>query len=245
MQEAMKTIGAIYADDAWVDCEAAQMVEEFCRFLPRGVQIISAGTYVAAEPNTLQQGIRLAENGEIEEAARRLSRYRPDTYAYYCTTVSFARGPGGDLDIAQRITHATGKPATTTSTGMIAALRHLNIQRVALASPYLSDVQERFVSFIEAHGIRVVGHDSLRLEQAHSRVEPQSMKELVESVDCAEAEAIFVGCTGQKLAHLLNDLEATMGKPVLTACQVTTWHACRMLGVAPWVVGRGALLKSA
>ena len=240
----MKRIGAIYADDAWVDCEAQEMVAEFARFLPVAVEMISAGTYVPAEANTLEHGIRLACNGEIEEAARRLTRHGPDIYAYYCTTVSFARGVGGDLDIAERITRATGRPATTTSTGMIAALRHLNIKRVALASPYLPDVQARFVAFVEAHGLQVAAQSSLQLEQAHSRVEPESMRALAESVDAPDAEAIFIGCTGQKLALLLDDIEARLGKPVLTACQVTTWHACRLLGESREVPGRGLLLRT-
>ena len=103
----------------------------------------------------LKTGVALAENGDIEEAACRLLRYDPTLFAYYCTTVSFVRGPGKDHEISQRITEATGKPATTTSTAMIEALKALNVRKVSLVSPYLPDVEEKFVEFLEAHEIKV------------------------------------------------------------------------------------------
>jgi maleate isomerase len=237
-------IGAIYPDDAWVDVEVEAVVSEFRRFMPPEVELISAATYVPPADNTLDLAVTLAENGEIEEAARRLLRHSPSCFAYYCTTISFARGPGGDRDIAQRITSATGKPATTSSTAMIEAFRALNISRVALASPYLLDVEQRFIEFIEGHGVKVIRSLSLCLKQNHSIVPPEDISALAEAADVPEAEAIFVGCTGQKLAVFIDCLEAKHGKPVLTANQVTGWHALRLAGIQPRLSGRGRLFAA-
>jgi maleate isomerase len=234
-------IAAIYPDDAWIDLEAAAVVEEFRRFIPPGVELLSAATYVPSADQTEALAVSLAENGDIEEAARRLLRYSPSCFAYYCTTVSFIRGPIGERDIVQRINLATGKPATTTSRAMIEAFRELHISRVALASPYLPDVERRFVEFIGAHGIRVVNSLSLSLKQGHSTVPPEDMRALAEATDVPEAEAIFVGCTGQKLASFIDSLEAKHGKAVLTANQVTSWHALRLMEVRPELRGCGRL----
>ena len=216
---------------------------EFRRFMPKRVELISAATPVAAVDATLDVAVELAENGDIEEAARRLLRHQPDCFAYYCTSMSFARGPGGDIDIAQRITKATGKPATTTSTAMIKALRALKISRVALASPYLSDVEQQFIDFIEAHSIKVTNSLSLYLKDGHAIVPPEKMRQLVESADVPEAEAVFVGCTGQKLGEHLEAMEAKLNKPVLTANQVTSWDVLRLMGVSPCLIGRGHLFS--
>ena len=236
-------LGAIYPDDAWVDCEAQAVVDEFRRFMPKGVELISAATFIPAVDARLDVAVELAENGDIEEAARRLLRHQPDCLAYYCTTMSFARGPGGDIDIAQRITKATGKPATTTSTAMIKALRALNISRVALASPYLSDVEQQFIDFIEAHSIKVMNSLSLYLKDGHPIVPPEKMRQLAESADVPEAEAVFVGCTGQKLAEHVEAMEAKLNKPVLSANQVTSWDALQLMGVPPCLSGRGRLFS--
>jgi maleate isomerase len=236
-------IGAIYPDDAWLDLEAEAVVDEFRRFIPPEVALISAATPVPSTKNTLHLAISLAENGEIEEAARRLLRYSPSCFAYYCTTISFARGRDGDKDIAHRISLSTGKPATTTSTAMIEAFRILNISRVAVASPYLPDVEQCFIEFIEGHGVKVLKSRSLCLEQGHSIVPPEDIRDLAETVDVPDAEAIFVGCTGQKLAESIEALEAKHGKPVLTANQVTGWYALRLIGIRPQLSGRGRLFS--
>ena len=236
-------LGAIYPDDAWVDVEAEAVVDEFRRFMPAGVELISAATPIPNVEASLIASVELAENGDIEEAARRLRRFRPAAYAYYCTTISFVRGPGGDREIAERITRATGLPAVTTSTAMIEALRSLGISRVAVASPYMPDVERRFVDFIQSHGIEVVNSRSLHLPDGHSIVLPEKMQRLAESADVPAAEAVFVGCTGQRLAELIEAMEARLGKPVLTANQVTSWMALQLLGVPPRLDGRGRLFS--
>jgi maleate isomerase len=244
-QQKSLRLGAIYPDDAWVDIEAQALVDEFRRFLPAEVELISAATYVPAVDNTASLGVALAENGDIEVAAHRLMPYQLDCFAYYCTSVSFIRGPGGDLDISRRVTEETGKPATTTSTAMIEALRALDISRVSLASPYLPDVEQRFVEFFEAHGVNVVRSLSLCLERGHSLVLPEDIRRLAEAADDPAAQAVFVGCTGQRLAQHLNAMEALLGKPVLTANQVTSWHALKLMGLDPQIEGRGRLFARA
>jgi maleate isomerase len=234
-------IGAIYPNDAWVDCEAKAVVDEFRRFLPEGAELVSAGTPNPAVDNTLDESIKLAENGDIEEAALRLVKYEPSGFAYYCTTMSFVRGPGGDLDISRRITAATGKPATTTSTAMIRALSELGLSRIAVASPYLPDVEEKFIGFFRAHGIEVVRNLALAWKRDHSIVPSDEIRLLAEAADHPAAEAVFVGCTGQKLARYIDAMEAKLGKPVLTANQVTTWDALRIIGICPRKPGRGRL----
>lgn len=237
-------LGAIYPNDAWVDIEAQALVEDFRSFLPREVELISAATFIPAEPTTLPNVSRWASNGDIEEAARRLSRYQPDCFAYYCTSISFGRGVGMDLDISQRIVAACGKPATTTSTAMIAALRALGVTRVAVASPYLPDVEHELANFLDAHGVKVLQSKALHLPDGHSIVPPSQMAALVESCDIAGAQAIFVSCTGQRLAQHIELLEGKLGKPVLTANQVTSWHALRMMGVDSPVRHRGSLFEA-
>ncbi len=238
-------IGAIYPNDAWVDADVQRMIEDFGCFLPVNVRLITAGTMVPNETASRDVSVWLAENGDIEEAARRLMRYSPDCFAYFCTTVSFIRGVGYDEEISGRITQATGLPATTTSTAMVKALRSLGIKRVALASPYMPDVESAFIAFLEGHGFEVVNSIALNLPDGHAIVPQGRIRLAAEGADRPEADAIFIGCTGQRLGRLLDDMEAGLGKPVLTANQVTVWDALQLAGCAPAVPGRGSLFAAA
>ena len=67
------------------------------------------------------------------------------------------------------------------------------------------------------------------------------MRVAVEEADRPEAEAVFVGCTGQRVGRLLDSIEDRLGKPVLSANQVTVWHALQLIDREPVVPGRGSL----
>ena len=224
------TIGGVWPDDAWVDRDKEPMRADFAHYLPADVDLVTASHPVLPGPNTVVLGRAIADGGTVEEAARRVLRCRPDGIAYYCTTISFVRGPGGDRRLAGAIARATGLPATTTSTAMVAALQALGVRRISVASPYLPDVEATFVSFIEHHGVAVVTSESMHLPDDHSIVPPQAMAEMAMAADRPEAEAIFIGCSGQRLAVHLARIQQAVGKPVLSANQVTGWHMLRILG---------------
>ena len=124
---------------------------------------------------------------------------------------------------------------------MVVALKSLGVKRVALASPYMPDVEAAFIAFLEGHGFEVVNSVALNLPDGHSIVPPERIQGTAEGADRLEAEAVFVGCTGQRLGRLLDDMEARLGKPVLTANQVTVWHALQLVDCEPAVPGRGSL----
>ena len=237
-------VGAVFPDDAWVEDDAAALVDDFRSYMPAGVDLVAASTPAPNRTNTVEFGVWLAENGDIEESARRLTvRRAPDVIGYFCTTVSFVRGPGGDVDISRRVTETTGRPATTTSTAMIAALRAIGIQRVALASPYLPDVEQKLIAFLAAHNIETVNSVALNLPLDHSIVAPADILQAARAADCPEAEAVFISCTGQRLNAYLDGIERALGKPVLAANQVTAWHALSLGGWADRWKGPGSSLR--
>ncbi len=224
------TIGGVWPDDVWVDRDKQPMCADFARYLPADVDLVTASHPVMSGPNSVVLGRAIADGGTVEEAARRVLRHRPDGIAYYCTTISFVRGPGGDRRLADAIAAATGLPVTTTSTAMVAAFQAIGLRRIAVASPYLPDVEATFVSFIEHHGVAVVASESMHLPADHSIVPPQAMADLAVAADRPEAEAVFIGCSGQRLARHLALIQRHVGKPVLSANQVTGWHMLRILG---------------
>jgi Arylmalonate decarboxylase len=70
-------------------------------------------------------------------AVRPLIKARPDIVLYGCTTAGFLAGPAGDREMCDALADAVGVPAVTTAYAMVEALRHANIQRPAVVTPYL------------------------------------------------------------------------------------------------------------
>ena len=61
---------------------------------------------------------------------------------------------------------------------------------------------------------------------------------------CVLALLCCAGATLYKVVHVADELERRLGKPVLTANQVTTWHALELVGEKPTLSGRGRLFGS-
>jgi maleate isomerase len=62
------------------------------------------------------------------------------------------------------------------------------------------------------------------------RVSYAQVVEVVRSVDRKDADAMFISCTNLPTYDIIEPLERALGKPVLTANQVTMWAALRVLG---------------
>ena len=222
-------------------------VEETMQFVPPGVALHSSSPAMKAEGTggiTLERVEALAESSHIEEAAATLTPSGVAAICYACTSASYVRGPGGDVDIIDRITSSTGIPASTTSTAMIKALRHLKVQRVSVLSPHIDPLNERLTTFLEAADIEVVAMTGLNMKKGIDELKPESNKDLiVKEVDHNSADGIFISCTSMRAATVLNDIEQQICKPVVTAIQASLWDLLRLAGWSGQLQRRGRLFR--
>ena len=56
------------------------------------------------------------------------------------------------------------------------------------------------------------------------------------------ADAYFLSCAATRATDVIADIEADLGKPVLTSNSATLWHSLRLAGVEPAIDGFGMLL---
>lgn len=214
---------------------------EFYRALPREVTLHTARLYLTQI--TPESILRMVE--DLEAQSRLLASAEVDVIVLGATAPSFLKGLGYDREIIAKIVAAAGKRATTTSTALIEALKHLGAKRVALGSAYDDKVNGIAAAFIEASGIRVVNAAGLGLVDnlVVGRLGPETAFDLGRKVDHPEADAIVLACTNWQTMDALERLEAAVGKPVVSTTQVSIWAALRMLGWRQPVTGFGRLLR--
>ena len=75
-------------------------------------------------------------------------------------------------------------------------------------------------------------------------LEPSRVVDMVTAADHPDAEAVLVPDTAMHTLAIIDQLEAAVGKPVLTANQVTVWKGLELLGPVPELPGLGALFRS-
>jgi maleate isomerase len=230
-------IGIIYTADGVFD-------KDFWDFAPPDVSIHITRVMVSDQPLSLKVVTKLSEDPEIELAAERLRPIAPGAIAYASTSVSFARGPGGDIPICERIKKASGIPATTTSTAIGAACRALGISKVAVATPYVREITDQLVAFLADLGISTVAVKDLGLARDIDGVSAEEITRLATETDCPAAEGLLISCTNLSTASVVPSLESRLGKPVITANQATVWHACRLAGAGNGFAGVGRLWRS-
>ena len=163
---------------------------------------------------------------------------------FACTSASFFQGEGSDQVIAQNMTAAAGVPTYTTATAAVNALRTVGAKRIAIATPYLSWVYEAELAFFQHAGFDVLAINGLERRGGTdiNSITGDEIRALVEDIDRPDADAIFVSCTDLPVLDLIDELERTYRKPVLSSNQATFWAAAKADGVSP-ISGYGTLLK--
>src|SRR5215510_1164918 len=212
---------------------------EFAWIAPPRISFHAARVFMNV---TTPEALR-AMNAEVKQAARLLATLSPHVVAYACTAGSFVDGPEATRALLTEMNDIVGCPVVATSAAMVEALRHLDVRRLALATPYPQDVTESERQFFLASGFEVVSCACLNRSGAAVRpTTAKEIRELVHGVDRGEAQAIFVSCTDLRALETVGPLELELGKPILTSNQVTLWGILRALNVSTPLKGFGELL---
>ncbi|MDR3097533.1 MAG: aspartate/glutamate racemase family protein [Paraburkholderia sp.] len=155
-----------------------------------------------------------------------------DVVAFGCTSASMVIG---EEHVFARIREARpGIACTTPITAAVAALKVLQTPRIALLTPYIRSINEFMRDYIEALGIAVARMASFELadDNAVARIDAHSLCAAIEQLARhADVDAVFVSCTSLRVASLVPQLEAALGKPVISSNFAMAWHTLRLAGV--------------
>jgi maleate cis-trans isomerase len=181
----------------------------------------------------------------LAAGARELKALGVDAAVWACTSGSFVFGWDGAAQQVAGVRAAAGVPATSTSFAFADALTALAVGKVAVAATYPADVAQRFVEFLARAGVEVVALSCRGIVTA-AEVGTLGRDEVLEFVaanDHPAAEAVVVPDTALHTVAWLDDLEARVGKPVLTANQVSVWAGLRLAGDHAPREGLGTLFR--
>jgi maleate isomerase len=208
--------------------------------LPDGVSLHT--TRLKLTGSTEEELLGMTNN--VEDASRLLADLEPTRILFHCTaTTTFDVGMPARL--RERITAATGLPATITSEALVAAFRTLGARKLVLVTPYIRSVNEREVDFLQHHDISVLSEFGYGLPggKEFSRVEPAEWYRLVMEHRHSDADAYFISCAQVRSAEIIDVLEHDLQRPVVTSNQAAVWHCLRESGIMDKVPGFGTLLQ--
>ncbi|MCV7369232.1 Asp/Glu racemase [Mycolicibacterium duvalii] len=203
---------------------------ELWRWLPNDVSLHVTRMPYAPMPATMEMAVHISDPEMAARGVTDVSAISPLVTAYACTSGSFVGGPLAEQALVQAMLAAGAPLALTTSGALLSALRYLGFTRVATATPYTADLTVGLTAFLGESGIEVTAAAGLGLTSDIWTVPHDVTAQLVRQTDTEDAQAIFISCTNMPTYDVIGALEAELRKPVLTANQVTMWHALSLIG---------------
>ncbi|MFE1023057.1 decarboxylase [Streptomyces sp. NPDC058818] len=175
----------------------------------------------------------LLEMGSAQRLAAGVEELRlagADAVVWACTSGSFVHGWEGAQEQVRALAQAAGLPASSTSFAFVHAVKEIGARRVAIGATYPDDVAQLFAEFLRAAGIEAVGVVSsgvITAAEVGTWTESEVLA-LARAADHPDAEAVLLPDTALHTAAHIPALEKELGKPVLTANQVTIWEGLRL-----------------
>jgi len=206
------------------------------RFIPRavGVRALTPAGYDAAW-------------NAILPAAKALAKEAVDAIMVIGTSLTFYRGYQAHQQLLEQLRTETGLPVSTMSEAVVDGLRSVGAKRIAVATAYADEVNNRLADFLKASGFEVLALEGFGL---FGFGEPgnKSQQEIVElsgkAIKAAgQVDAVLISCGGLLTLGCAAPIEQRHGVPVVTSTQSAFWKAMRLAGDSGHVSGRGRMLE--
>jgi maleate isomerase len=197
------------------------METEFWRAVPAGVSVHSSRMKIV---DTTIDGLEGMDR-DLETALDLALTAGVGVICYGCTTGSLRGGNDHERALVERIEKLSGVPAVTTASAVVEQLRRSDIRSVAVATPYVEELNELERCFLENNGFRVVCIRGLgiRPNLEIGRRDPQIAYRLAKEVilEAPEADALFISCTNFPTLGILKRLRQELGRPVISSNQAS------------------------
>ena len=166
-----------------------------------------------------------------------------DTVAYGCTSGTIAAGIDQIINKIQ-----SAKPnckVTTPITSAVNALKHLNLKKISVFTPYPQAINEKVINYFKNEGFDIQSFASFNLESDLDigKIDPKYLLEVLTKMDTVDAEALFISCTALPAFEIIQELENKIKKIVLSSNQTLIWDSIRSVGHNSSIEGYGKLLR--
>jgi arylmalonate decarboxylase len=184
---------------------------------------------------------------KIPAAAENLAAAGAEAIELTGTSLTFYKGEAFNQKLRETVTKASGLKATTMSNGVIDGLKAVGAKRVAVATAYNDDVNERLHAFLIEHSLEPLIVKGLGIE-AMTDVDKVTQNDLIEfgarvRAMAPEADSLLVSCGGFRTLEIIAPLEAKTGVPVISSMPHGLWAGARLVGMSGAAPGYGKLLS--
>ncbi len=224
--------------------QSDQTVEhEFAKLVSAdGVAIYHAR--IPNDVNVSPDTLRRMEEELPRTAALLPASFDFDAIGYACTSGATMIG---ELRVDEMIRHEHKHAKTSNPiTACKAALNALDVNRIALVTPYAPEVTIEMQENLKQAGfaINAVASFDESDDFTVARIASTSILEAVLRIGARDdCDAVFISCTSLRAVEIINEAEKQLGKPVIASNQVLAWHLMQLAQLDTKTQGVGTLFN--
>jgi maleate isomerase len=189
-------------------------------------------------------------NAGAERCMIELADAEVDVVVYACLIALVSQGvdyparvEADLLGIARE--HGLEAPVITSARALLEGVRAVGAQRVAVVTPYIPELTDTLIEYLEAEDVEVV--DSVSLAVSDNRrvaeLDPRRLPEIAAGMDLTNADAVLISaCVQMPSLSIIAEAEERLGLPVMSAATATAYEIVRALDIEPRLPGAGSLL---
>lgn len=183
-------------------------------------------------------------SGGIPAAVGLLPDIGFDVIGFGCTSGALVIG---DEEISDRVRESMpGVKVTNPVAAARAAFSALGVERIALLTPYLPQINHAMRDFLMNEGMQVpvMGSFNEPNDNIVARISPASLERAILDLGRSKAcDAVFVSCTSLRVARIVDKVEQELKKPVTSSNHALAWHMLRLAGISESRNGLGELFS--
>ncbi|MEH2319129.1 maleate cis-trans isomerase family protein [Nostoc sp.] len=186
-------------------------------------------------------------NEEAVKEVEKLARAGVHFAAYGFTTATFYRGRVFAEQLEQRLTQMVGVPVIVPALALLEALIHLKVKKISVVTPYPGWNNQTLKTFLNEAPFEIITFkgDGRPKEVAKNNYlwyqSPDEAAAFIKEVSHKGADAIVLPCTAWRTFEIIEELEADLNIPVVTANQATIWSLARRASIESALRPRGKL----
>ena len=166
-----------------------------------------------------------------------------DCIVYGCTSGTIAAGFNS---IESKIKKAKPEAKVSApSESSIKALKKLNINKIAVFTPYPKKLNDEVIEFFKDQKFSISSNSyfDISSDVDIGKVDPDYLYEVLSKMELNDAEALFISCTALPALSIIDKLEKKIGKFVLSSNQTLIWDTLEKIGKNKSIQGFGKLFQ--
>jgi len=217
--------------------DATTLYGDRYRFIARGLGIggVSPEGFAPVVDGIVQRAVELRDAGA-------------EVVSMMGTSISFYRGPEFTESLRRAMEEATGLPCTTMSHAIVRALRQLGVQRVAVATSYIDELNDKLAAYLTHAGFTVTAIEGMSITGVKevAEVSTESLVALAKKVHARDpsAQGLFISCGGLLTLDAIKRLEDELGLPATASSPAGFWDVVRLAGGDASSPGAGRLFAA-